>query len=67
MKKPIGSIKADKRKGKPGAPRKLKKRNEWQIMRGMNKLVKDIETFSSMELQDHDGLSCTCVNQIVGR
>ena len=28
MKKPTGSIKADKRKSKPGAPRKLKKRNE---------------------------------------
>ena len=51
---------ADKRKNNPGAPRKLKTRNERQIMRSMNILMKDIGTISSVELQDHAGLAQTC-------
>ena len=62
MKKPIANILADKRKSNPRALLKLKKRNERQIMRSMNKLMKDIGTFSSVELQDHAGLAQTCSN-----
>ena len=66
-KKSIGNILADKRKSNDGAPRKLKKRNERQIMRSMNKFMKDIGTFSSVELQDHTGLARTCSNRTVRR
>ena len=57
MKKLIGNIEAHKRKITAGTPRKLKKRNERQIMRSINKPMKDIGTFSSMELQDYAGLA----------
>ena len=33
----------------------------------MNELMKDIGTFSSMELQDHAGLARTCSNRTVRR
>ena len=36
-------------------------------MRSMNELMKDIGTFSSMELQDHAGLARTCSNRTVRR
>lgn len=65
MKKLIGNIEAHKRKITPGAPRKLKKRNERQIMKSINKPMKDIGTFSSMELQDYAGLASKCSNRTV--
>ena len=36
-------------------------------MRSTNKLMKDIGTFSSVELQDHVGLTQTCSNRSVRR
>ena len=57
MKRPVGNIETDKRQINLGAPRKLKKRNERQIMRSINELMKDIGTFSSMKLQNHAGLT----------
>ena len=59
MKRPVGNIETDKRQINPGAPRKLKKRNERQIMRSMNELMKDIGTFSTVKLQNHAGLTRT--------
>ena len=54
-----------KEKATLGHHERYKKRNERQIMRSMNKLMKLIETFSSMELQDHAGLARTCSNRTV--
>ena len=65
MKKLIGNIEAHKRKITAGTPRKLKKRNERQIMRSINKPMKDIGTFSSMELQDYAALARICSNRTV--
>ena len=65
MKKLIGNIEAHKRKINRGAPRNLKKRNERQIVRGINKPMKDIGTFSSMELQDYAALARICSNRTV--
>ena len=59
MKRPVGNIETDKRQINPGAPRKLKKRNERQIMRSINELMKDIGTFSTVKLQNHAGLTRT--------
>ena len=67
MKKSIGNIKPDKRKNSKGAPRKLNERSQRQIMRSMKTLMKDIGTFSSVDLQKHAGLAGTCSNRTVRR
>ena len=67
MKKSIGNIKPDKRKNSKGAPRKLNERNQRQIIRSMKTLMKDIGTFSSVDLQKHAGLAGTCSNRTVRR
>ena len=65
--KTIGNILADKRKSILEHHESQKKRNERQIVRSMNKLMKDIGTFSSVELQDHAGLARTFSNSTVRR
>ena len=67
MKKRIGDVKPDGRKKNCGAPKKLKKRNERQLMRCMDQLMETYGTFSSKELQDSAGLAGTCSNRTIRR
>ena len=66
-KKKIGDIKKDKRKGNPGRPKKLNKRDERSILRTLHNLRDTVGTFGSPDIQADCGLRRKVCNRTVRR
>ena len=66
MKTTVQSIQPDKWKTNASASQKIERSNEWKIVKSMNKLMKNIEIFLSVNFQDQSELVGTCFNRTAG-